>query len=81
MIHKPRSSNKRPITSYEAGSHEKPLLAAVRHRTKVQITEFNLDDFLIDAYCTKMTKSIILDVQSPENVIDVKPVIKPVFLK
>lgn len=75
MIHKVRPSNKRPITSYEVGSHERPLLAAVRHRAKVQITEFNLDDFLIDAYCTKMTKSIILDVQSPENVSDMKPTI------
>ena len=48
MIQKSKPSSKRPFTSYEACSHERPLFAAVRHRTKVQITEFNLDDFLID---------------------------------
>lgn len=64
-----KPSSKRPITSYEAGSQEKHPEGVKTQRTQVKISEFNMDDFLIDSYCSKTTKSIIVEENSPEAIL------------
>lgn len=73
MLQKPRQvPMRRPSTSHEIGSHE-PLHPLLPNGATIHTSEFNIDDFLIDSYCAKMSRSIILAEPSPEAIVDVKP--------